>query len=61
MTMSARLVVVFSLAVLPGLAQASEPQDISWEMLAPPIAAIDNPFERITDDQKYSLLMIQRF
>jgi hypothetical protein len=61
MTMFARLFVVLSLAVLPGLAQASDPHDISWDMLAPPAAVIENPFDNITEDQKYTLLMILRF
>ena len=61
MTIFARLVAILSLAVLPGLAQASDPQDISWDMLAPPAAVIENPFENITEDQKYTLLMILRF
>jgi len=61
MTMFARLFVILSLAVLPGLAQASDPQNISWNMLAPPAAVIENPFENITEDQKYMLLMILRF
>jgi len=61
MTMFARLVVILSLAVLPGLAQASDPQEISWDMLAPPVDAIDNPFENLTDDQMDTLRQILRF
>jgi len=61
MTMFARLFGIVALAVLPGLAQAADPQDISWDMLAPPAAVIANPFENITEDQKYTLLMILRF
>jgi hypothetical protein len=61
MVMFARVFVVLSLAVLPGLAQAADPQDISWGMLAPPAAVIENPFDNITEDQKYTLLMILRF
>jgi hypothetical protein len=61
MTMFARLFVLLSLAVLPGLARASDPQDISWDMLAPPAAVIENPFDDITEDQKYTLFMILRF
>ena len=51
MTMFARLFVVLSLAVPPGLAQAAEPQEISWGTLAPPAPVIDNPFETLTYDQ----------
>jgi len=61
MTMFARLFAVLSLAVLPGLARASDPQDISWDMLAPLAAVIENPFDDITEDQKYTLFMILRF
>ncbi len=36
MTMFARLVLILSLAVSPGLAQAADPEEISWDTLAPP-------------------------
>jgi len=61
MTMFARLVVILSFAVLPGLAQASDPQEVSWDMLAPPVDAIDNPFANLTDDQMDTLRQILRF
>ena len=40
---------------------AADPQDISWHMLAPPAAVIENPFENLTDDQMDSLRHILRF
>jgi hypothetical protein len=52
---------MLSLAVPPGLAQAAEPQDISWDTLAPPAAVISNPFETLTDDQMDGLRQILRF
>ena len=61
MTMFARLVLILSLAVPPGLAMAADPQDISWHMLAPPAAVIENPFENLTDDQMDTLRHILRF
>lgn len=61
MTMFARLVLIFSLAVPPGLAQAADPQEISWDTLAPPAAVIENPFENLTDDQMDTLRQILRF
>ncbi|RYH06920.1 DUF3299 domain-containing protein [Tropicimonas sp. IMCC6043] len=61
MTMFARLVLMLSLAVPPGLAQAADPQEISWDTLAPPAAVIENPFETLTDDQMDSLRQILRF
>ncbi|MEE4238255.1 MAG: DUF3299 domain-containing protein [Anderseniella sp.] len=61
MNMFARLVLKLSLAVSPGLAMAADPQDISWHMLAPPAAVIENPFENLTDDQMNALRQILRF
>ena len=61
MTMFARLVLILSLIVPPGLAQAADPQDVSWHMLAPPAAVIENPFENLTDDQMDTLRRILRF
>ncbi|MCU9840418.1 DUF3299 domain-containing protein [Ruegeria sp. WL0004] len=61
MTMFARLVLIFSLALSPGFAQATEPQEISWATLASPAAVIENPFENLTDDQMDSLRQILRF
>jgi hypothetical protein len=60
MTLFARLVFLLSLAVSPGLAQAADPQDISWDTLAPPAAVIENPFEDLTDDQMDTLRQILR-
>lgn len=61
MTMFARLVLIFSLAVPPGLAQAADPREISWDTLAPPAVVIENPFETLTDDQMDTLRQILRF
>ncbi|MCE8523575.1 DUF3299 domain-containing protein [Ruegeria pomeroyi] len=61
MTTFARLVLIFSLAVSPGFAQATEPQEISWDTLAPPATVISNPFENLTDDQMDRLRQILRF
>lgn len=61
MTMFARFFVVLSIAVIPGLAQASDPQEISWDTLAPPAAVIENPFETLTYDQMDTLREILRF
>ncbi|MCA0869306.1 DUF3299 domain-containing protein [Lutimaribacter marinistellae] len=61
MTMFARFVLIFSLAVSPGLARATEPQEISWDTLSPPATVIENPFETLTDDQMDSLRQILRF
>jgi len=61
MTLFARLVLILSLAVSPELAQAADPQDISWDTLAPPAAVIENPFEDLTDDQMDTLRQILRF
>ncbi|MFD0980075.1 DUF3299 domain-containing protein [Tropicimonas aquimaris] len=61
MPMFARLVLMLWLAVPPGLAQAADPQEISWETLAPPAAVIENPFETITYDQMDTLRQILRF
>ena len=60
MTMFARFVLIFSLAVSPGLARATEPQEISWATLAPPTTVIENPFENLSDDQMNSLRRILR-
>ncbi|MCV2874578.1 DUF3299 domain-containing protein [Defluviimonas sp. WL0050] len=61
MTMFARLVLILSLAVLPGLGQAADPREISWDTLAPPAVVIENPFETLTDDQMDTLRQILRF
>jgi hypothetical protein len=61
MTMFARLVLMLSLAVPPGLARAADPEEISWDTLAPPAAVIENPFETLTDDQMDTLRQILRF
>lgn len=60
MTMFARLVLMLSLAVSPALALASDPEDISWDTLAPPAAAIENPFEDLTAEQIDALRQILR-
>ena len=56
-----RLVLIFSLAVPPGLAQAADPKVVTWDMLAPPAKVIENPFEDITGDQMDTLRRILRF
>lgn len=56
-----RLVLIFSLAVPPGLAQAADPKVVTWDMLAPPAKVIENPFETLTDDQMDTLRRILRF
>jgi hypothetical protein len=61
MTLFARLVLILSLAVSPGLAQTADPQDISWDTLAPPAAVIENPFETLTEDQMDTLRQILRY
>lgn len=61
MTMFARFFLILSLGVSPGLAQAADPQEISWDTLAPPAAVIENPFETLTDDQMDTLRQILRF
>jgi hypothetical protein len=61
MTILARLVLVLSLGACPGLAQTSDPEDITWDMLEPPAAVIENPFETLTDDQMDTLRQILRF
>lgn len=61
MTMFARLAWTLSLAISPGLAMAADPQDISWDMLAPPAAVIENPFENLSNDQMDTLRQILRF
>jgi hypothetical protein len=58
--MFARLFLILSLAVPPGLAQAADPQEISWDTLAPPTAVIENPFETLTYDQIDTLREIMR-
>lgn len=60
MTMFARLVLMIALAIPPGLAWASDPQEISWSTLAPPAAVIENPFENLADDQMDTLRQILR-
>ncbi|SFM64223.1 DUF3299 domain-containing protein [Shimia aestuarii] len=60
MTMFARLFLILSLAVPPGLVEAADPKEISWETLAPPAAVISNPFENLNDDQMNSLRQILR-
>ena len=61
MTIFARLVLMLSLAVPPGFARAADPEEISWDTLAPPAAVIENPFETLTDDQMDTLRQILRF
>jgi uncharacterized protein len=58
--MIARIIFILMIASLPALAYASEPQTISWNMLAPPVAAIENPFEKLADDQMDALRKILR-
>ena len=58
--MIARIISTFLLATLPAIALASEPQAISWNMLAPPVAAIENPFEKLADEQMDALRKILR-
>jgi hypothetical protein len=58
--MIARIISILMIASLPALAYASEPQTISWNMLAPPVAAIENPFEKLADDQMDALRKILR-
>jgi hypothetical protein len=55
-----RLCLLFSLAFVSTLAQASDPQDVSWEALAPPPVAVENPFEELTEDQMNALRKILR-
>ncbi len=61
MTMFARLVLILSLALPPGLALASDPKGISWHMLSPPAAVIENPFENLSAEQMDALRKILRF
>lgn len=55
------LFLTLALVALPTLAQAADPEEISWEMLAPPVAKIENPFENLTEEQMDTLRQILRF
>lgn len=61
MNVVARLALLFSLAFVPVFAQASDPQDVLWDALAPPPVAVENPFEDLTSDQMDALRIILRF
>ena len=61
MTKIASLLLTLAFVVLPTLAQAADPEEISWEMLAPPAAVIENPFESLTAEQMDTLRQILRF
>ena len=61
MNVVARLGLLFSLAFVPAFVQASDPQDVSWDALAPPPVALENPFEDLTSDQMNALRKILRF
>lgn len=60
MTKIARFFLTLAFAGLPVLAQAADPEDISWDMLAPPAVVVENPFETLTDDQMDALRQILR-
>lgn len=60
MTVITRIVSALIIAVLPAIALASEPQEISWNMLAPPVAVIENPFEKLAGEQMDALRKILR-
>ncbi|MDF2231668.1 DUF3299 domain-containing protein [Albimonas sp. CAU 1670] len=55
-----RLLTMLACLAPPTLAQASEPRDISWDMLAPPAATIKNPFAALADEQLDALRRILR-
>ena len=59
-TMIAGLVSILAIAALPTIALASDPQKISWNRLLPPVAVIENPFEKLTSEQMEALRMILR-
>lgn len=61
MTKIVSLLLTLAFVVLPTLAQAADPEEISWEMLAPPAAVIENPFESLTAEQMDTLRQILRF
>ena len=61
MNVVARLGLLFSLTFVPAFAQASDPQDVSWDALVPPPVALENPFEDLTSDQMDALRKILRF
>ncbi|MCL5779099.1 DUF3299 domain-containing protein [Limibaculum sp. FT325] len=56
-----RLASMLACLALPAFAQAPDTRTISWDMLAPPAAAIENPFASLTDDQMDALRQILRF
>lgn len=56
-----RLILTLSLAVFSGFAQASDSRDVTWDMLAPEVPAIANPFESLTEDQLDALRKILRY
>lgn len=56
----ASLFLTLALVALPTLARAADPEEISWEMLAPPAAKIENPFEMLTTEQMDTLRQILR-
>lgn len=60
MNIVVRLCLLFSLAFAPAFAKASDPQDVSWEALAPPPVAVENPFEELTEQQMDALRKILR-
>jgi hypothetical protein len=60
MNLVVRLCLLFSLAFVSTLAQASDPQDVTWEALAPLPVAVENPFEELTEDQMNALRKILR-
>ncbi|ABV94021.1 hypothetical protein Dshi_2285 [Dinoroseobacter shibae DFL 12 = DSM 16493] len=57
---SLSLVLGFVLNFAPAAAFAVEPREVTWADLAPPAAAIDNPFERLTPGQMDALRLILR-
>ncbi len=61
MTKILSLLLTLAFVVLPTLAQGADPEEISWEMLAPPAAVIENPFESLTAEQMDTLRQILRF
>ncbi|MEV8468119.1 DUF3299 domain-containing protein [Fluviibacterium sp. DFM31] len=61
MTMIRRFAMLLMFCALPALAQASDPREITWEVLAPPAPEIDNPFENLSYDQMDTLRQILWF
>ncbi len=52
MTMISRFALMLTLVAFPGLAFASDPQEISWDLLSPPAEEmIDDPFKSLTSGQ----------